>query len=1102
MSFCPNCGQENPAGARFCNHCSTPLAATARSGREERKVVTVLFADLVGFTARAERLDPEDVRALLAPYHAYLRGELERFGGTVEKFIGDAVMALFGAPTSHEDDPERAVRAALAIRDWANEQDELQVRIAVTTGEALVALGARPAEGEGMAAGDVVNTASRLQSAAPVNGILVGESTYRATSQMIEYREAEPVDAKGKSEPIRVWEALEARSRYGSDLLEAQTPLVGRERELHLLHDALERARTDGGLQLVTLVGVPGIGKSRLVHELFQAVEAEPDFTTWRQGRSLPYGEGISFWALAEIVKAQAGIMESDSGDEAAAKLRTTVRAVAADPGEADWMSTRLRSLVGLGGVEDDSVQSESFSAWRSYLEGLAETRPLVLVFEDLHWADDGLLDFVDQLADWARSASILVLCTGRPELLERRPGWGGGKANALTLSLPPLQDEETALLFSALLESPVLEAGTQAELLARAAGNPLYAEQYARMLAERGTTEELPETVQGIIAARLDVLSEVEKRLLQDASVVGKVFWLGSVCKIGGLESGDAEAALLALERKELVQRARRSSVEGEAEYAFRHLLVRDVAYGQIPRADRAARHRAAAEWVETLGRPDDHAEMLASHYLSALEYARATRSDDAEIAARARPVLRDAGERAAALYAWPAAARFYTQALALWPKDDPEWPYVAYRCAVARISADASGFDLLSEAVDALEAAGDAETAARALVYMARTHMWLRGSWAGQDAALERALALVGDRDDSPANVAALAQKAASLNMRGLSAQAIEVAEKTLPAAERLGLADARARLLELRGTSRIALGDEGGFSDLDQAVSLATEARAYTQVQTALNNRATREIALGRLEESRRTLLAMQANLQNDPNIGTRRWVGAVAIEMNFMLGAWDETLRLADEWVAEAKEGASHALEGPVRVVRAAILNARGEVDRASGEIAIAVNQASLKSQGAGQSVARAAYLYLGQGRREEASSLLAEVLDLGELMARVLNDAAILDGAWTAYDLGRADEYAAHLDSGSARGSWVSAARAVCAGDFRAAADTCEAMGYRPGEAYARLRAAKQLVEGGRRGEADVQLQRSLAFWREVGATRYVREGEALLAASA
>src|SRR6266487_4020965 len=322
MIVCPQCGKENRDEARFCDSCAAPLAPEDASAREERKVVTVLFADLVGFTSRAEQMDPEDVRAVLEPYHGHLRSELERYGGTVEKFIGDAVMALFGAPVAHEDDPERAIRAALAIRDWVREQEDLQLRIAVTTGEALIALGARPSEGEGMASGDVVNTAARLQAAAPVNGILVGETTYRATSHVIEYREAESVEAKGKSAPVAVWEAVEARSRYGVDLAEARSPLVGRERELDLLRDALDRARSQRALQLVTLVGVPGIGKSRLVYELFRSIEAEPDFTTWRQGRSLPYGEGVSFWALAEIVKAQAGIMESDSPDNAAAKLK------------------------------------------------------------------------------------------------------------------------------------------------------------------------------------------------------------------------------------------------------------------------------------------------------------------------------------------------------------------------------------------------------------------------------------------------------------------------------------------------------------------------------------------------------------------------------------------------------------------------------------------------------------------------------------------------------------------------------------------------------------------------------------------------------------
>ena len=289
-------------------------------------------------------------------------------------------------------------------------------------------------------------------------------------------------------------------------------------------------------------MGVPGIGKSRLVSELFRSVEEEPDFTTWRQGRSLPYGEGVSFWALAEIVKAQAGILESDSAEEMERKLRAAVEQVTAEPEEADWMTSRLGNLIGTGGADDDGVaQGESFSAWRRFLEALADQRPLVLVFEDLHWADDGLLDFVDQLVDWARETPVLVLCTARPELLERRPGWGGGKANATTISLPPLEDNETAKLFSSLLDRAVLPAETQSVLLAHAAGNPLYAEQYARMLGERGDGDELPlpETVQGIIAARLDGLSGPEKSLLQDASVVGKVFWLGAVGTIGGVDRG-----------------------------------------------------------------------------------------------------------------------------------------------------------------------------------------------------------------------------------------------------------------------------------------------------------------------------------------------------------------------------------------------------------------------------------------------------------------------------------------------------------------------------------------------------------------------------------
>ena len=335
MNRCPACGHENQAGAKFCSECAAPMVEATAAIREERKVVTVLFADLVGFTSRSEQLDPEDVRAFLSPYYARLRTELERFGGTVEKFIGDAVMAVFGAPTAHEDDPERGVRAALAIRDWVLQQEvDLQLRIAVNTGQALVTLGARPEQGEGLVSGDVVNTTARLQTAAPINGILVGETTYRATDQAITYRPAAAVTAKGKTDPVPAWEAVEARARVDvGDIANTRGPMVGRASELRVLTDALARMRRDRSPQLVTLVGVPGIGKSRLIAELWSVVEADPDFLHWRQGRSLPYGDGVTFWALAEMVKAQAGILETDSPDEAGEKLAACVAALIPRPG-------------------------------------------------------------------------------------------------------------------------------------------------------------------------------------------------------------------------------------------------------------------------------------------------------------------------------------------------------------------------------------------------------------------------------------------------------------------------------------------------------------------------------------------------------------------------------------------------------------------------------------------------------------------------------------------------------------------------------------------------------------------------------------------------
>src|SRR4051794_12919119 len=433
MRRCTNCGRDNTDEANFCANCATSLRA--ESSRQERKVVTVVFCDLVGFTGRAESMDPEDVRALLTPYHSHLRQEFERHGGTVEKFIGDAVVAVFGAPSAHEDDPERALRAALAIRDWSRNEGGVELRIGVNTGAALVSLDVVAARGEGIVAGDVINTAARLQTAAPVGGILVGEQCHRATRDAILFADHEPIDAKGKTEPVRVWEALTVKRRLGSAAeLRPQTPFVGRARELQVMRDAFERARDDREPQLLTLVAAAGSGKSRLVHELSRALDEDPARITWREGRCLPYGEGITFWPLAEIVKAETGILDSDSSEVVAGKLAATVHELVpqADVG---WVESELRALIGFA-LQDPARpgQEKMFAAWRRFLEAVAERGPSVFVVEDLQWADDGLLDFIDELLDWTTGLPLVLIATARPELLARRPSWGGGKTNSVTM--------------------------------------------------------------------------------------------------------------------------------------------------------------------------------------------------------------------------------------------------------------------------------------------------------------------------------------------------------------------------------------------------------------------------------------------------------------------------------------------------------------------------------------------------------------------------------------------------------------------------------------------------------------------------------------------
>ena len=1101
MVLCPACAKENPDGFEFCGFCRSPLAsATLPPTREERKVVTVLFCDLVGFTTAAEQLDPEDVRAVLGPYHARLRIELERHGGTVEKFIGDAVMALFGAPAAHEDDPERAIRAALAIRDFAVE-DGLELRIGITTGEALIALDASPAEGEGVASGDVVNTGARLQSAAPVNGILADETTYRATRRAIEYRDAPAVDAKGKSEPVRVWEVVAARSRFGVDVTHhALVELVGRDRELSVLRDAFERARHERIPQLVTLVAVPGMGKSRLVYELSRIVDADPELITWRQGRCLAYGDGVAFWALAEVVKAQAGIHDEDSEDAVAKKLQTAVAAAVADEKDATWVESHLRPLVGLEtgtGLGGDR-RGEAFAAWRRFFEALADQRPLVLVLEDLHWADEGLLDFVDELVDWLSGVPLLVVCSARPELLERRPGWGGGTLNAAMIGLTPLSSEQTAVLISQVLARSVLPAEIQQALLDRSEGNPLYAEQFAQLYLERGSAEDmpLPETLQGIVAARLDGLSAEEKAVLQDASVIGKVFWTAALRR----DEHAADPLLHSLERKGFLTRQRRSSVGSEGEWAFAHMLLRDVAYGQIPRAERAHKHRETAEWIESLGRSEDHAELLAFHWRSARELALASQQDTTELETPTRLALRAAGDRAFSVNAYPAAAAYYDEALALWP-DDEERPRLLYQCADALyIATDHRALTALEEARDALLAVGDHQTAAEAELSISRI-WWHRGQRDESAAHASRAEELAG-AECSPARARVLANIARTRAIAGDREDGLRLAREALEMAQVLGLDELRAHALATISLAKMYLDDPSGVEDGEKALEIALAINS-PQAGTIANNMGVDAIFkfdLRRAGELFVEGLQIATRFGDASNV---RWLRHQCAAWDFVQGRWDEALEGEGAFIAECDAGSPHYLEAAARANRALIREARGDVEGALVDSRRAVDL--VRESGDPQEVlpqlGGAVDVLERHGFLAEARALAEEVV---ELSRRHPDDAvwALPFGfLLSRIALEFRAELAAALES-APMWPWREIAFACLDREFVRAADLWVQGGSPTWEARLRFRAAEELIATGRHAEGEAQLEQALAFYRSVGATFFTERAEALLGSAA
>jgi class 3 adenylate cyclase len=873
--------------------------------------VSVLFADLVGFTALSESRDAEETRDLLSRYFELSRTLIARYGGTVEKFIGDAVMAVWGTPVATESDPERAVRAALDLVASIPELDPaLQARAGVLTGEAAVTIGA---EGEGMVAGDLVNTASRIQSAAEPGTVLVGEVTRRATEQAIVYESAGERELKGKSEPVALSRALRVVSGVGGTLKSAglEAPFVGRERELKLIKELFHGCAQERRAHLVSVSGIAGIGKSRLAWEFYKYFDGIVEPVWWHRGRCLAYGEGVAYWALADMIRMRCRIGEDEQPESAAEKLRATLAEHLLDDEERAFVEPRLAQLLG---HEDAAVsdRQDLFAAWRLFFERLADTSPTVLAFEDMQWADTSLLDFVEYLLEWSRDYPIYVITLARPEMHERRPSWGAGQRNFSSLYLEPLSQAAMQELLEGLV--PGLPEQLHAQILARAEGVPLYAVETVWMLLDRGllaqegpaykpTGEieklEVPETLHALIAARLDGVSAEERRLLQDGAVLGKTFTQHALAALSGTPAEELEPLLSALVRKEVlgIQSDPRSPERGQ--YGFLQDLVRHVAYETLSKRERKARHLASAEHLTSVfADQDEIAEILASHYLAAFEAA--PEAEDAEaMRAKASEMLARAGERAGSLGAPDEGQRYYEQAATL--ADEPlleaalleqagRLGYPAGRPTEARAQ--------LERAMALFEHGGETGQAARAGAALADIDV-VEGRLEQAAARLESALPALEDAGPSAELAETLAQLGRVQALRGDDA-ALGRLEQALLLAERLGLEEV---LVQGLTSKSISLLYQGRFVESRLLLEGAVERARLGELHNAWSRAAGNLAVL--LQDSDRHLevLELVGEIEAQARqLGNREQLALArlgTISSLFLLGRWDEALARADE-----------------------------------------------------------------------------------------------------------------------------------------------------------------------------------------------------------
>lgn len=865
-----------------------PPASGPRAIRQERKSVTVVVFGVSGYP----RVDPEGLDAMVAPARARIEGAIRHFGGVAQPLFANALLGIFGADRVHEDDAERAVRAALASAE-AVAVLGLTMHAAVEAGDALVTIDGDRIE----LTGEVLSATNRLHIAARAGEVLVSATVWRATTKSIAYVQLDD----------GTWRATGQLRSPGARTTERTTAtFIGREEDLALLEGAFARARRERRVQVVTVVGEPGAGKTRLVQELRSRLTTRAEGHAWREGRCVAYGEGVTYWALGEIVKAEAGILETTDADEARDRLVATVERLVEDADTRNWLVAGIAPLVGIVGLLG-SDHGQSTAAFRELLQRIAQRHPLVLVLEDLHWADSALIDFVDDLV--ARViGQVLVVCTARREFVDVRPGWAAGARNAVWISLAPLAEEDISSLLGELLGHQ-----PSAETVRRAGGNPLFANELARSLAAGDTVSmELPESIQAVIASRLDAMPPDLRESACSAAVVGDVFWTDAIVAIDGLAPGEANRRLQGLVARDVVRPAGRSTVRATEEYTFVHSLVRDAAYDRLPRAERSRRHLAAADWIERLAgdRTIDHAEFLAHHMSAALEDIGASASPDelATMRGKTARFLCLAGDRAIRLDV-AAAERFYGRALGLLEVGHPDRPGALVRIADAAQEAnrlrEAVGW--YEEALAALEAAGDQIAIAGAMDGLARA-CWRLGDTKRHADVVDDAIARLATRPIGAELVRLWGQKARGLVLDGRPAEALPWIERAAAAAEAAGVPDVRMRMLMDGDIARLELGQAVTLEGHREAVRLGHELGLGFETAVAYSNLA---VEVAHEEGPAAAIAIIETAIEFSAQRGLHHMVArarAAALEFRRDMGAWDEALEEADAQLrAEESQG---------------------------------------------------------------------------------------------------------------------------------------------------------------------------------------------------